>query len=102
MKQCEQCGKDFERDLGSFCGNECYNAYFFRGRKTRPIKWGHQLEFERPMPYEDCKKTLQMMEDAGQLNTPDAKQAAAVKMAALESRPREVIDYQETGHPCWE
>jgi hypothetical protein len=69
------------------------------GADTGPGSGSNELIFDRPYPPKDIPLTLKKMEQAGQLNTPNAIANAKIKMEGLKKKVYRKVDYDKGGHP---
>ena len=105
IKSCYECHEPKEDD-GIFLCPKCLaggvkmTPWGVSGMSDGPGSGNRELHFDKPNPASDIPLTLKKMEDAGQLNTPEAKKMAEVKMRAAKASAPLKTDYQITGHPA--
>lgn len=104
-KHCWECYAP-KGDDGFFLCPECrangvrMSPMNIAGVSDGPGSGNNELHFDKPNPATDIPLTLKKMEAAGQLNTPEAKRIADIKMRVARASKPLKTDYQITGHPA--
>lgn len=104
-KQCWECHAP-KIDDGFFLCSKCradgvrMSPPKIAGVSDGPGSGVNEIVFDKPNPATDIPNTLKKMSDNGQLNTPEAKKMAEVKMDVAKRSAPLKTDYQITGHPA--
>ncbi len=95
-EKCPACDGDSKR---IYTPTPCHGLS--DGPGTRTPNKPHKPIFDLVDVHNDSQYTYNKLKESGKLDSnPEMKREMEVSMQALRNRPRDIIDYQKTGHPC--